>query len=83
MNRVFRLTTAFAILAVLAAIAGGARAQNDLRRSTIAITYGSSSRNGFMPNWRMTVNVCTRPRPEHSSHSGSLPHAVHSARGYH
>ena len=39
MNRVLRLRTAFAILALLATFAAGARAQNDLRRSTIAITY--------------------------------------------
>jgi len=31
----------------------------------------------------MTVNVCTVPRPAVSSHSGSAPHSVHSARGYH
>src|SRR6202521_4989304 len=39
MNRVSRLRTALAILALLAAFAAGARAQSDLRRSTIAITY--------------------------------------------
>src|SRR5258708_4519998 len=39
MNRVLRLTTAFVILALLAGFTAGARAQNALRRSTIAITY--------------------------------------------
>src|SRR5712664_4957766 len=39
MNRVFRLTTAFAIFALLATFAASAQGQNDLRRSTIAITY--------------------------------------------
>src|SRR6266849_6464302 len=39
MNRVLRLRAAFAILALLATFAAGAQAQNDLRRSTVAITY--------------------------------------------
>src|SRR3982074_520568 len=39
MNRVSKLGTVFAILAVLATFAVGARAQHDLRRATIAITY--------------------------------------------
>jgi outer membrane protein OmpA-like peptidoglycan-associated protein len=39
MNRVLRLRTAFATLALLITLAVGAGAQNDLRRSTIAITY--------------------------------------------
>src|SRR5258708_11701389 len=39
MNRVLRLRTAFAILALLATFGAGAPAQSDLRRSTIAITY--------------------------------------------
>ena len=39
MNRVSRLRTAFMIVALLAAFAVGAGAQNDLRRSTVAITY--------------------------------------------
>ena len=39
MNRVLRLRTKFAILALLATFAAGAKGQNDLRRSTIAITY--------------------------------------------
>src|SRR6266849_4946030 len=39
MNRVLRLRAAIAILALLATFAAGAQAQNDLRRSTVAITY--------------------------------------------
>src|SRR5712691_5650282 len=39
MNRVLRLRTGFAILALVTTFAAGARAQNDLRRSTVAITY--------------------------------------------
>src|SRR5712692_879848 len=39
MNCVFRLRAAFAMVVMLATFAAGARAQNDLRRSTIAITY--------------------------------------------
>src|SRR5437870_13251447 len=39
MNRVLRLRTGFAILALATTFAAGARAQNDLRRSTVAITY--------------------------------------------
>src|ERR1700694_2847235 len=39
MNRVSRLRSAFAILVLVAACSAGARAQNDLRRATIAITY--------------------------------------------
>src|SRR6266566_2012443 len=39
MNRVLRLRTGFAILALVSTFAAGARAQNDLRRSTVAITY--------------------------------------------
>src|SRR5216684_5900237 len=39
MNRVLRLRTAFAILALLTTFGAGAPAQSDLRRSTIAITY--------------------------------------------
>src|SRR6266481_2812093 len=39
MNRVLRLRAAFAILALLATFAAGAQAQNDLRRTTVAITY--------------------------------------------
>src|SRR6266849_9978946 len=39
MNFVFRLRAAFALVVMLATFAAGARAQNDLRRSTIAITY--------------------------------------------
>ena len=39
MNRVLRLRTVFAIVALLAAVTTGAWAQNDLRRSTVAITY--------------------------------------------
>src|SRR5437773_3958697 len=39
MNTVFGLRAAFAILALLVTFAAGAQGQNDLRRSTIAITY--------------------------------------------
>ncbi len=39
MNTVFGLRAAFAIFALLVTFAAGARGQNDLRRSTIAITY--------------------------------------------
>src|SRR6266404_1545904 len=39
MNRVLRLRTGFAILALVTTCAAGARAQNDLRRTTVAITY--------------------------------------------
>src|SRR6266849_6691161 len=39
MNCVFKLRAAFAMVAILAACTVGARAQNDVRRSTIAITY--------------------------------------------
>src|SRR5437870_583851 len=39
MHRVLRLRTGFAILALATTFAAGARAQNDLRRSTVAITY--------------------------------------------
>ena len=39
MNTVFALRTAFAILALLVTFAAGAQGQNDLRRSTVAITY--------------------------------------------
>ena len=47
-------------------------------------TYGSSSRNGRMPIWRMTVNVWTVPTPASTRATpGRPPHAVHSARGYH
>src|SRR6202165_931202 len=39
MNCVFRLRAAFALVVMLATFAACARAQSDLRRSTIAITY--------------------------------------------
>src|SRR6266852_1678688 len=39
MNFVFRLRAAFALVVMLATFAAGAQAQNDLRRSTVAITY--------------------------------------------
>src|SRR5213593_4025947 len=39
MNTVFGLRAAFAIFALLVTFAAGAQGQNDLRRSTIAITY--------------------------------------------
>src|SRR5437016_11428985 len=39
MHRVLRLRTGFAILALATTFAAGARAQNDLRRTTVAITY--------------------------------------------
>src|SRR6266853_4514598 len=39
MNRVLRLRAAFAILVLLATFAAGAQAQNDTRRTTVAITY--------------------------------------------
>src|SRR5437773_3896450 len=39
MNTVFGLRAAFAILALLVTFAAGAQGQNDLRRSTVAITY--------------------------------------------
>ena len=49
--------------------------------STMATTYGASSRNGSAQFWRTTVNVWTVPRPLAVRHSGSAAHAVHSARG--
>src|SRR5712692_2460075 len=39
MNCVFKLRAAFAMVVIMATFPAGARAQNDVRRSTIAITY--------------------------------------------